>query len=392
MNAQTYAWLPDRHLGVAATLAHADELIAQVAEILYGYQTQPDGILRLHEEIGAKHSRTVVTGIEPIPRKVPLLVADALVALRNAIEHTLFAEIEFCDGELDEKAAKVVEMPASRTYDDFQKWVKRRAKNGPPSLQRGSEVLRRIEGLQPFHRLRDPENHPLALLALHTNHSKHRAPAITAVRLAAIHREDRTPPSLADVERRPEVPLEVGEVIAETPLGTRVPVALFPTIGINRPRTKRWPVLMRELDELATWVRTQAIPRLATGTEPPTPPLPCRYEIAVGHDDERGALTSGVTTSAAQLHNDRLGAEIVRRDMVETLAQMDDAPSSEQIAAWLESLSDQEVLARMRELKMTQTREPEVVLSNFAKLEAMRDDARRFAGIDSAGHGDTASA
>ena len=114
----------------------------------------------------------------------------------------------------------------------------------------------------------------LALLALHTNHSKHRAPAITAVRLAAIHREDRTPPSLADVERRPEVPLEVGEVIAETPLGMRVPVALFPTIEINRPRTQQWPVLMRELDELATWVRTQAIPRLITGAEPPSPALP----------------------------------------------------------------------------------------------------------------------
>lgn len=379
MTTQTYTWLSDRHLGVGATLAHADELIAQAAEILYGYQTQPDGILRLQEEVGATHSRTVVTGVAPIPRKVPLLVADALVALRNAIEHSLFAEIEFRDGELDEKAAKVVEMPATRTYDDFQKWVRSRAKNGPPSLQRGSEVLRRIEGLQPFRRVRDPESHPLALLVLHTNHSKHRAPAITAVRLAAIHREDRTPPSLADVERRPEAPLQVGEVIAETPLGTRVPVALFPTIGINRPRTKRWPVLMRELDDLASWVRMQAIPRLVTGTEQPSPALPCRYEITVGHDDERDALASGVTTSAAQLHNDRLGAEIVRSDIVETLAQMDDAPSAEQIDAWLESLTDQEVLARMRQLKMTQTYEPEIVLSNYAKLEAMRNDARRFA-------------
>lgn len=106
MNTQTYTWLPERHLGVAATLAHADELIAQVAEILYGYQTQPDGILRLQEEVGVTRSRTVVTGIEPIPRKVPLLVADALVALRNAIEHTLFAEVEFRDGELDETAAR----------------------------------------------------------------------------------------------------------------------------------------------------------------------------------------------------------------------------------------------------------------------------------------------
>lgn len=42
----------------------------------------------------ASHSQTVVTRVAPIPRKVPLVVADALVALRNAIEHALFAEVE----------------------------------------------------------------------------------------------------------------------------------------------------------------------------------------------------------------------------------------------------------------------------------------------------------
>lgn len=40
------------------------------------------------------------------------------------------------------------------------------------------------------------------------------------------------------------------------------------------------------------------------------------------------------------------------------------------------------MLARMRQLKVTHTYEPEIVLSNFAVLEAMRDDARRFAGLD----------
>jgi len=374
-----YSWLPDHHLAVGATLAHADELIAQIAGVLFEYQSQPDGIIQLREVPLVTHSQTVVTGMSPIPRKVPLLVADALVVLRNAIEHTLFAEIEHRDGVLNEPTAKIVEMPAALTYEKFEAWLKGRLRNGPPSLQRGNDLLRRIEGLQPFHRTRDPQNHPLALLALHTNHSKHRAPAVTAVRLAAIHREDRTPPSLSAVERRPEVPLQVGEVIAETPRGAQIPVALFPTIGINRPGTDRWPVLMKELDELAAWVRTQAVPRLITGIEPPTPALPPRYEISVGHEDERAALASGSTLSAAQLHSERLGAAMVRRDMVDTIGQMDDAPSAEQIAAWLESLSDQEVLGRMRQLKMTPTYEPGIVLSNVAVLEAMRDDAHRFA-------------
>lgn len=376
----SYGWLPDRHVGVAATLAHADEVIAQAADILFNYQRQPEGIIQFREVPMESYSQTVVTSMAPIPRKVPLLVADALVTLRNAIEHTLFAEIEYVDGVLDEKAARFVEMPAAKTYDDFQDWIKRREKNGPPSLRRGSELLRRIDGLQPYQRTRDPQDHPMTLLALHTNHSKHRAPAITAVRLAAIHREDRTPPSMHDVERRPEVPLLVGEVIAQTPRGTRIPVALFPTIGMNRPGTDRWPVLMTELDELAMWVRTQAIPRLISGSVQ-APELPPRYDIAIGHDDDRSALSAGSTLSAAQRHRDRLGAASVRQDMVETLAQMDDAPSREEIAAWLDALSDQEVIAKIKQLTVTPNYESAIVLRNLAVLEGMRDDAARFAEV-----------
>ncbi|WP_218829799.1 hypothetical protein [Rhodococcus sp. 05-2254-1] len=371
---------------MAATLAHADELIGEVASLLFDYQTQPEGTIELREVPMITHSQTVVVSISPMPRKVVLLVADALVVLRNAIEHTLFAEVEYRDGALNEKAAKVVEMPAAQTYVAFDTWLKGRVKNGPPSLQRGSELIKRIERLQPFQRTMSSHDHPMALLTLHTNHSKHRAPAVTALRLAAIHREDLTPPSLADVERRPEVPLQVGEVIAETPRGQRIPVALFPTIGINRPGTGRWPVLMKELDELATWVRTQAVPRLITGTEPPAPPLPARYEISVGRVDERSALPSGVATSAAQLHSDRLGAATARLDMVETIVRMDDAPSAAHVSAWLESLPDQKLLARIRELRAPATNEPEIMLSNFAVLERMRDDARRFSGLPVDGH------
>lgn len=375
----SYDWLPDHHLAVAATLAHADEVIAQAADILFDYQRQPEGIIQLREVPMETYSQTVVTSMAPIPRKVPLLVADALVSLRNAIEHTIFAEIEYVDGALDKKAARLVEMPASKTYIDFQSWIKKCEKNGPPSLHRGSELLRRIDGLQPYQRTRDPQNHPMALLASHTNFSKHRAPAITAVRLAAIHREDRTPPSLNDVQRRPEVPLLVGEVIAQTPRGTRIPVALSPTIGMNRPGTDRWPVLMTELDDLATWVRTQAVPRLICGTAPTAPELPPRYDIAIGHDDDRSALSKGSRIPATQRHRDRLGAASVRQDMVGTLAQMEDAPSREEIAAWLDALSDQEVLAKIKQLMVTPNYEPDVVLRNLAVLEGMRDDARRFA-------------
>ena len=112
-------WLPDHQLGVAATLSHADELIGQVADLLFAYQTQPDGTFELQEQLAFPKTRTVVTRVTPMPRKVPLLVADALVALRTALEHALFAEVEFRDGSLDEKAARVVEIPASRKAEDL---------------------------------------------------------------------------------------------------------------------------------------------------------------------------------------------------------------------------------------------------------------------------------
>lgn len=381
MKTQSYSWLPDHHLAVAATLAHADEIIGQVAEILFDYQTASEGIFQLREVPMVTHSRTVVDSISPIPRKVPLLVADALVVLRNAVEHTLFAEIQHRDGLLGKKEAKVVEMPAALSWKAFRLWVTSRAKNGPPSLQLGSELLKRIELLQPFHRTVKPEKHPMALLAAHTNHSKHRAPAVTAVRLAAVHREDRTPPPISDLERRPEVPLKVSDVIAETPWGQQIPVALFPTIGINRPGTDRWPVLMNELAYLAEWVRLQAVPRLITGSKPPTPALPPQYEISVGHSEERTALAQGTMLSSARIHSDRLAAAMVRRDLAEIVSHMEGAPSIERVSEWLESLSDQEVLARMDKLQATATYESQIMWSNFSVLESMCNDARRFEGL-----------
>lgn len=47
MTESRHLWLPDHQLGVAATLSHADELVSQVADILFAYQTSPDGIFQL---------------------------------------------------------------------------------------------------------------------------------------------------------------------------------------------------------------------------------------------------------------------------------------------------------------------------------------------------------
>ncbi len=311
---------------------------------------------------------------------MPLLLADALVALRAALEHALFAEVEFVDGTpLDEKAARLVEMPASDTYEKFEEWKKRRDKNGPMSLRAGSELLRRVAVLQPFQRQVEPQMHPLARLVVHTNHAKHRTPAVTAVRLAAMYRDDQVPRSIEDLPPRPERPLRVGDVIAETPIGTRVPVTLFATVGINRPGMDRWPVLMQELDEISQWVRCQAVPRLITGSEPPQPPLPARYEIGVGHQDERRAIAAGSLTSAASRHTRRLVAASARIDLVDLLGQIDGFPSAQQVSAWLAQLTDEEVLDKVSTLKQPHNSNPHVMRHNAEAPTRLRDEILNFA-------------
>lgn len=383
MDGSAYDWLPDRHLGVAATLSHVDDLIGQVGDLLFDYQTQPGGTFSLEEVLTAagSHSQTVVQRIAPIPRKVPLLVADALVALRAALEHVLFTEAEFLSGApLGEKAARLVEMPAAQTFEKFKAWQKQRSRNAAPVLQPGSELVRRIYGLQPLHRLREPDLHPLALLVLHTNHAKHRTPAITAVRLAAMYSDDEPPRSMSELPQRSEEPLRCGEVIGETPLGSRVPLTLFPTVGINRPGTNRWPVLMKELAEIAEWVRTQALPRLITGTDPPEPAFRTRYNITVGHDDERAAILAGSTTSAAELHTERLTSAVARQDFLDLLASLNGAPGQSQIAAWLESLTDTEVFSWQSRLLTNFTQDVHTMRHNLELLQRMCDDALSFVG------------
>lgn len=370
-------WLPDRHLGVAATLAHVDELIGRVGEMLFDYQSSD--VVRLREVLDGQFRHLVVESVAPIPHKIPLLAADALNALRASIEHTIYIEVEADAGaELSERAAKFVEMPAASSYDNFVDWTQKRAKNGPSALRSGADLNRRIYDLQPLHRYTDPEAHPLARLVAYTNHAKHRTPAVTAVRIPVVSREDVTPRHPRDIPKRPEEPLVPGEVIFSAPTGQVVPVTLFPTVGINLPGTARWPVLMNELGEIAAWVRTQAIPRLITGTDPPQPEIPAWHEISQGHPDLRVALSEGSRVPAYDRNRDRLSAAMVRADMTGTIADMPDAPTRADVRAWLESLPDTDVLTRMRELVPSFDHDPDDMLHNWDVLLRMRDDAVAF--------------
>lgn len=364
---------------VAATLSHADQLIGQISELLYPYQTQEGGIVRLREVQHGSISRTMVDGVAPIPRKLPLLVADVLVTLRAAIEHVIFTEVEFLDGTLDEKAAKLVEMPAAESWKAFEEWKKKRRKNGPPSLQTGSDLVRRIAALQPFHRHQNPELHPLARLVAHTNHAKHRTPAVVAISLAGMYEDAKVPQSIDELPHGQSGPLRVGDVLAETPLGTQIPVTMFPVVGINRPGTDDWPVLLKELNEIGTWVREQAVPRLIRGGEPPKPALPARYDISVAHADERRAIGLGTPTTAAAHHALRLSAADGRRELIELVGSIDGSPGTAVLNAWVAALSDEDVNDKMQRFADTAARRGGNAYHSLNVLVDLRDEATAFA-------------
>ena len=365
------AWLPDHHLPVAATLAHADDLIGQVGELLFACQSESDGLFELREESDGVVNRAVVASLTPIPRKLPMLVADALVALRGALEHTLFAEIVHRDGVLGERVAKLVEMPARSTRADFDEWKERRDRKGPPSLSANGDLMCSIESLQPFQRVKSPADHPLARLASYTNHAKHRTPAVAAVMLPVVYREDQLPKSFADLPQRDERPLQIGEVVFESPVGDIVPLTLHPTVGLNRPGTDLWPVLMHELRDIAEWVRMQAVPRLITGGDPPTDALPASFDISVGHDDERRAIAEGSHTTGFDRQLTHLtAAKTARPGLIEIVGMTPGAPSLDLVRRWANHLTDEQAVEKAERLEA------------FRNITTAADQARAMGVVD----------
>ncbi|MBM6588425.1 hypothetical protein [Brevibacterium sp. RIT 803] len=379
MTTPVLPWIPDRHLDVVATLAHADELIGQVGELVFEYVAENGDVFKICEVLDDSVSNAVIERIAPIAKKIPLLVADALVTLRAAIEYTLFTEVGFLsERRLDDKQERNIGMPAYNTYAEYARWLKKRPKNTPDVIANGSELLRRVEGLQPFHRAVRPDLHPLALLTLYTNHAKHRTPAVTAVRLAAVVNEKVPPRSPSDFEPGPVVPIRVGDVIAKTPLGERVPVALFPAIGINRPGTEDWPYLMDELDQISSWVREQAVPRLITGGSPPSEGIPASYEIGRGHDGERDAIGLGTSITANEKARLRHGAASARPSMVEMLLPTSAELTRETLAKWVAHLNDGEVVERVERFKGFVS-DFGSMSGNAKVLSELRDEALQFA-------------
>ncbi|ACZ22781.1 hypothetical protein Sked_28790 [Sanguibacter keddieii DSM 10542] len=348
------AWLPDHHLPVASTLAHAEELIdhLNVAVLRYGDTEGDDGPLHLVEVPVHGGSETRIAAIRPVPRAIALYAADAMTTLRAAIEHTIYAEVEYQLGRaMRDKEPGSISMPASTTPEDFAIWEQKGSKRMPAPLLYGSPLYRRIEELQPYRLRNTPQTHPLYLLVSHTNLSKHRTPAVAAARVARIIPD--TPTDAVAFMPLSEGPSRVGDVLARTDAGTQVPVSIYATLALQRPGTDEWPVLVHEIGALATWVRTVAIPVLVTGSTQPEL-LPSTYSTSVGYgsnDDEREALRAGTYLTARERANLAVETRMARTSLVGMISEPATSPPLSVLTAWAESLTDQQALDRARAIR-----------------------------------------
>ncbi|WP_406485914.1 hypothetical protein [Streptomyces phaeochromogenes] len=358
------SWLPDHQLHVVETLAHIDHTIERLLRLTHDYTEH--GTITFTEVSKGDRVDVVVQEVAPLPQAVPRLVADALTQLRAALEHTLYAEVEAAVGRpLTEEEAKSVEMPATCDATALAQWFgnRRRRQLGP--LNVGTPLAQRIERLQPFQR-RNPDEHPLRLLAVYTNVAKHRAPAVAAARLGAVQPDDpRSDLAVAlPLERGPQpgdgLPLREGDVLASAPRGARIPFSVWPTVSLQRPHTGMWAIAANELELLEEWVRTVAIPILVTGRHEVSP-LPPHLDITVGHRDMRAALATAGRTPAVVRSRDRIAAATGRAGLVEFLAFFSERPEAETVRVWLDSLDDTQVVQHVLRLRTVSGRPRELI-------------------------------
>ncbi|WP_156119150.1 hypothetical protein [Modestobacter caceresii] len=361
-----YSWLPERHLGIASTLAHADDLIDRAGDALFGY-LKPPGPLRLKNVSDERTSYVTVAEVGPLPAAASRYAADALTQLRAAIEHTLFAEVEHQLGRpLDAREAASIEMPAKEREADFSAWLRDRRRGQLAPLQEGAPLVQRMRELQPYQQ-HDAQTHPLRVLAEHTNRAKHRTPAVAATLLGAVMADVQHPQlMLADVgAAADEKPVKTGDVLASGPLSVEIPLTIWPKVSIQRPHTGTWHVFMTELGELEAWVRTIAVPTLAAGTHD-VDPLPPQLDTTLGYEDVRAALITAGTVTARQRAWRRILAGTFRIALVQVLTPLLKRPDVN-LEGWAESLTDEEALERHDRLFAAQhdSKRVESVLTGF---------------------------
>lgn len=109
-----------------------------------------------------------------------------------------------------------------------------------------------------------------------------------------------------------DTPVSEGDVVASIPAGAHVPMGIWPRIGIRRPHTGAWMMLVQELLELEAWVRTEAIPLIIMGTTE-IDHLPPHLDMSRGYPEHAEKMP------AAERHGLRIAANLSDEATVEVI-------------------------------------------------------------------------
>lgn len=324
-------WLPHHQQHLLYSLSHVDSVIENIGNIHNDYQA--DAFV-LGNRVRDGREEVVLQDVSPLPEAIPRLAADAFNQLRSALEHALFSEVQHLMGrQLEVEEAKALELPVPKDEDALADWYKHRRRRTLPVLHANGVLGQRIKQLQPF----QENSHPLRLLAEYTNLSKHRTPVEVATRLGRIVPDFNV--TGLKIEREPESDLQIGEVLLSVPAGVRLPIDIWPMVGIRRPHTGSWNVLLQELRRVESWVRVEALPLIITG-DTNNHPIPPHLDASRGYADYSEAFSLAKGTSAAERQQIRLMGQSLRQDLPSVFQQALGGIPEQSVTRFVSNLSD----------------------------------------------------
>lgn len=89
-------------------------------------------------------------------------------------------------------------------------------------------------------------------------------------------------------------------------------------------------------------------------------------------------MSLGPRKTAVDRYQLRLGAASARIDLADLISRIDRSPNRRQIVAWMEQLTDEEVMERVGRLGAAFNYEADIVLRNVEILNGLRDEALAF--------------
>lgn len=368
-------WLPPAHHRIVYTLAQVDKHLSRAAETYYRYAGTGKPF-ELEQQIENDRHVIRVAEVRPIPVSLALDTADALTQMRAAVEHTVYTEVEVQLGRaLTSAERRRVEMPAHDTLQSFRDWQKKQ--KSLSVFESGQPLGDRIESLQPFNSP-TPNEHPMKLLAEHTNQAKHRTPLVAAARIGKVVPDRRTQTDVRVLTTNETTdPVQVGDEIGSVPRGAQISADIWPEVSIERPHTGSWHVLSTELQKIEEWCRLEAIPTLIGAPMAVVQPLPVTVGLGEPAQDLEAVIDSvgqqGSKNAFVRMA-ERIQADIARVGVLDVLS-LHNPGKRDAFIGWVTTLTNDRVMSIHRNLAS-------VVNDPYARTQFLEElSLRAFEGV-----------